>query len=308
MKKHLIIFNPMAGKGRARNLLPQLEQMLLGHQLDFELVQTEFVGHAIALSRKGAQAGYTTVVAAGGDGTVNEVINGLMQARNAGEGTPQMGVLATGRGNDFTSGMDIPATLEEACQVLAKNVTRAIDIGWVKGENFPDGRYFGNGIGLGFDAVVGFEAAKMPYMNGLSYVVAALKIILFYYNTPKLEIKIDDQVLRQQTLMFSIMNGRRLGGAFITGPRSVVDDGLFDLMHYGRMSRRQMIALMPKVMEGTQESHPAVRAMRGKKLTIRALEGTIPAHADGETICEAGHYMEIELLSRQINLICRNPA
>ncbi len=69
-----------------------------------------------------------------------------------------------------------------------------------------------------------------------------------------------------------------------------------------------MIALMPKVMEGTQEGHPAVRFLRGKKLTIRALEGTIPAHADGETICEAGHYMEIELLPRQIELICKGAA
>ena len=97
------------------------------------------------------------VVAAGGDGTLNEVLNGLMCASTSQDDRPALGTIPIGRDNDFSFGMDVPHDIEAVCQLLASGECRPIDVGLVKGGDYPEGRYFGNGVGIGFDAVVGFE-------------------------------------------------------------------------------------------------------------------------------------------------------
>ena len=140
------------------------------------MVLTENPGHAIQLAEEAGANGYDTVVAAGGDGTANEVINGLMNAANKGNLIADFAVLPVGRGNDFSYGMGVPQELRAACELLAEGKTRKIDIGFVKGGDYPEGRYFGNGIGIGFDTIVGFEAAKLPsFISGIpAYLIAAL--------------------------------------------------------------------------------------------------------------------------------------
>src|SRR3990172_5360976 len=194
-------------------------------------VRTEGPMHAPELSERGAADGYDVVVAVGGDGTANEVINGLMRAQEAAAGPiPAMGVLCVGRGNDFAFGAGIPIDLQEGCRALAAGRRTRIDIGRVAGGLFPDGRFFGNGVGVGFDAVVGFEALKMKRLHGFaSYVVAALKTIFLYFRAPLVRLEIDGQSHTQRALMVSIMNGRRMGGGFMMAPSGRNDDGLFDL-------------------------------------------------------------------------------
>jgi diacylglycerol kinase (ATP) len=125
------------------------------------------------------------VVAVGGDGTANEVLNGLVRARQAGCGSAALGLIPVGRGNDFAYGVGIGGGLEVAFQGLAGGQSRWIDVGLVVGGDYPHGRYFGNGVGIGFDAVVGFEALKLKRLHGFpSYIVAALKTIFLYFNAP----------------------------------------------------------------------------------------------------------------------------
>ena len=105
-----------------------------------------------------------------------------------------------------------------------------IDIGRVAGGLYPQGRYFGNGVGIGFDAVVGFVAQKKKRLTGFaSYIVAALKTIFLYYRAPLVRIEYDGQTLTLPSLMVSVMNGRRMGGGFMMAPQAQPDDGLFDL-------------------------------------------------------------------------------
>ena len=183
--------------------------------------------------------------------------------------------------------------------------TRRIDIGFVKGGDYPEGRYFGNGIGIGFDTVVGFESVKLPpYIHGTpAYLIAAIKTIFLYFNAPLLRVEIDGEVFEQPCLLVSVMNGKRMGGSFQFAPDSESDDGLLNLCIVRQVTRLQVLGLMPKVMSGTQAEHDAVRMLTGQNINIEALNGSLPVHADGETICEAGKTLEVSILKQQIELV-----
>jgi diacylglycerol kinase (ATP) len=306
LKRYCVIVNPTAGKGAAKKAIPAIEALLQSLEVDYDLVLTEYPGHAILLAEAAGSDGYETVIAVGGDGTANEVINGLMQATNGARVPANLAVLPVGRGNDFSYGMGIPQDLESACKLLVDGKTRKIDIGLVKGGDYPDGRYFGNGIGIGFDTVVGFEAAKLPsFISGIpAYLIAAVKTIFLYFNAPNIQLDIDGEIIEQPCLLVSVMNGRRMGGSFMFAPDSASDDGLLNLCIARQVTRWQVLGLFPKVMSGTQAAHPAIKMPVGKHIKIKALSGTLPVHADGETICVAGDQLDVEVLREQINLVC----
>ncbi|MEA3342479.1 MAG: diacylglycerol kinase family protein [Chloroflexota bacterium] len=308
MPKYKIIVNPTSGRGRGEESIPQIERMLSEHNLDFDLVRTERPWHAAELAQEAAATGYDIAVAAGGDGTANEVLNGLMQARQAGLTKCAMGILCVGRGNDFAYGMGIPADLEAGCRALAQNHRRMIDVGRVVGGLYPQGRYFGNGVGIGFDAVVGFEAVKMTWLTGFpSYIVAVLKTIFLYYQAPLAKIEYDGQAITQPFLMVSIMNGQRMGGGFFMAPGGKPDDGVFDLCIAREVSRTRIFGLIPHFLRGTQASQEPITMGQAQKVSVIAIEGVLPAHADGETLCIEGQRLDIELLPNQIEMIYLPP-
>ncbi len=304
MTKYRIIANPNAGHGKGAHAIPEIERELTRLGLDFDLVRTERVGHAISLARESALAGYDVIVAAGGDGTINEVLNGLMEARLAGKNPPALGVLCAGRGNDFAPCINIPEDLLDACQVLKDDHRRIIDIGRVKGGKFPQGRFFANNVGVGFDAIGTIEVAKLPEWGMLSFLIAILKTIFLFYKGPTVRLDYDDQTLTTSTLMLLTMNGKRMGTGFKMAPDSRPDDGLFDLVIVRQVSRRRIFSLIPHFMKGTQGSQPEVKTLRAAKVAITALTGALPAQSDGEIICVDGTRLDIELLPLQVEVVC----
>ncbi len=303
MPRYFVILNPVAGKGNGEHVKPQIEKRLTELGINYSLVETERIGHATVLAKQAALEGFDVVVAAGGDGTVNETINGLMELQTNGKRTPIMAVLPVGRGNDFAYSMGIPTELEASCRLLADDPQVKIDLGRVKSELFPDGLYFGNGVGVGFDAVVGFVAAKLPISGMLSYLVAALKTMFLYYNAPLIRLEMEDAVWEVNSLMLSVMNGRRLGGSFMLAPESSHNDGKFDIVVTQGMSRGQMLGVMGKIMKGTHASDPHVKTTRTGKIKVTALNGTLPGHADGVTLCEEGHEISVEILPEALTII-----
>jgi len=302
MTRHKIILNPVSGRGAGERSIPLIEQGLRENGVDFDLVRTERPWHAAELAQQACVEGYDVVVAAGGDGTSNEVLNGLMRARPSGR-VAAMGVLCVGRGNDFAFAVGVPGGIADGCRALAQGHRRAIDVGRVTGGWYPRGRYFGNGVGIGFDAVVGFVAARMKRLTGFaSYVVAALETIFLYYRAPLLRIEYDGETLTLPGLMVSTMNGRRMGGGFMMGPDASPDDGLFDLCIAEQVSRLRILGLIPKFMNGTQATHPAIKMARARRVTVTALRGALPAHGDGETLCTEGQALTMELEPRQIEI------
>lgn len=304
MAKYSLIVNPISGRGHSLQLLPLVENKLKEFGLDYSVMVTERPWHAAELAEQAAKDGSTVVVSVGGDGTANEVLNGLMAAKKGGKSVI-MGVIPVGRGNDFAFGAGAPLEWESACQALADGQTRCIDIGRVTGGLVPEGRFFGNGVGIGFDAVVGFEALKVRPLTGFAgYLVAALRTIFLFFKAPLVHIKADDREVEQNALMVSIMNGRRMGGGFMMAPQGIPDDGHFDICLAKQVSRIGIFGLLPMFMKGTQFGHPAISGFRTQKITITGLNGdSLPAHADGETINLEGKYLEIEILPHQMDVV-----
>ncbi len=229
--RYFVIVNPISGHGLGEKSIPQIESSLRESGLDFTLVRTEGVWHAAKLAEGAVRDGYDVVVCASGDGTVNECINGIMRAKKAGHNNVTFGVLGIGTGNDFAGGTGIPTNLNDGLKSLKENKRKKIDVGFVKGGDYPEGRYFGNGIGVGFDAAVGNEAVKVRWTRGLpAYLIGVVKTVFLYYNPPQVEIILDDEeTIKQVSLMISVMNGKRMGGGFKMTPESKPDDGYFDL-------------------------------------------------------------------------------
>ncbi len=305
MSRYLIILNPIAGKGTALRSLPRIRELLTQHELNFDITMTDYPGHGIEIARKAAEEEFDYVIAAGGDGTANEVLNGLMQNRAAGGFLPVMGIIPVGRGNDFAFGVNIPTALDEACALLSSLPRKWIDIGRVSGGDKPDGMYFGNGIGVGFDAVVGFIAARMKLTGMLSYLIAAFKTIFVYFKPPSVEIKYAEKSLTLPALMVSIMNGRRMGGGFMMAPSASTTDGMLNICMVREVPQLSMFRLVGKFMKGSHEADPAVSTATTDRITVTAKKGVLPVHADGNTVCEAGTEIMVELLPRALEIITR---
>jgi diacylglycerol kinase (ATP) len=302
--KYKIVVNPTSGGGNGKKMMPIVSNWLSEHNVDFDMQATEYPWHAALIAQQAFENGFDAVIAMGGDGTANEVLNGLIALKKGGYPNGKMGIMPVGRGNDFSFSMHMPQTYLEGCQAMLTPTIRTIDVGLVKGGLYPDGRYFGNGIGIGFDAVVGFQAVKYKKLGGFpSYILGMLETLSLYFKAPTLKIVMDDEPHEFSPLMVSIMNGRRMGGGFMMAPNSLSDDGKFDICLVNQMSRLATLMLVPKFFSGTQNEHPSVQYFHPSKIQVSTIKGTIPAHADGETICVKGDALDISILPKSLDII-----
>ncbi len=351
-----IIFNPTADHGKAIKHVSQIEAFLDRDNITYKLELTNSSGEAVALAREaairavkqqqnaasgidptsresfeynndgksGSEQGYIkSIVAAGGDGTVNEVINGLMQAKAAlglnGSGVgdkvefPLFGVVPVGRGNDFAYGARVPHDVEAACRLLHGDTRYLMDVGLVSGGLYPQGRYFGNGIGIGFDTLVGLEAAEVTWIPGfLGYVYGALKMLAVYPRAPYVRITFgpyvdvneDKKVIEVFSPQISIMNGRRMGGTFYMAPDGDTHDAKLDLcMAKGNLKRWQLLQAIGQYTRGSQSENPNVYIDKASHYEIEALEGGLVCHADGETICTNGKVLKVECIPHALQIM-----
>lgn len=301
----LFVINPIAGQGAGKQSISEIDNLARENLLNYKIITTEHPGHAIDLAKQAALNNFQFVIAVGGDGTSNEVLNGLMQAWQDGFRNTTMGIIGVGRGNDFAYGFRIPPGIQAGFDIIRKNNSHPMDVGLISGGDYPMGRYFGNGVGIGFDAVVGFEAAKLVHLHGfMNYIVAALRTIFLYFHAPTMRIEYNDNTLTQPALMVSIMNGRRMGGGFLMAPNAAPDDGHLDLCIASQVSRIGILTLIPKFIKGTQAASPKIKTGTASTIKITALDGSLPVHADGETICKEGKEVDIELIPHPLNILC----
>jgi YegS/Rv2252/BmrU family lipid kinase len=298
-----VILNPIAGKGKAITQRPKIEEYLSGKGQDFEICLTKGPGDALEIVKNCPPE--DVVVAAGGDGTCNEVVNGLLRRQKDPAEPPLFGLLPVGRGNDFSSSAGIPGSLEGALEILLQKKARPLDAGFVRGGFFPQGRYFINGIGIGFDAKVGFEAAKMKHVHSsLAYALGAVITIARYEPSPLLNIRYDDQEMTVPAAIVSIMNGRRMGGIFYMGPNAVLDDGALDICTIRHPATRlRLIQLVLRYPKGAQGECEETHMGRGSNFHLTAIEGGMAAHCDGETVCLDGKELIINCLPGALRLI-----
>ncbi|GHV79649.1 diacylglycerol kinase [Spirochaetia bacterium] len=302
--KLLVILNPIAGKGTALREFPKIDSFLRDKKEDYEIILTKGPGDAIEIVRNYPLNRDTAVVAAGGDGTCNEVVNGLLRRREPLDFPPLFGHLPIGRGNDFSSTAQIPGDLEKALELLIQRKTIPLDAGYVTGGYFPEGRYFVNGLGIGFDTKVGLEAAKMKRVHSaLSYAFGAIITMIRFDPSPRLEITYDDTSITLDAIIVSLMNGRRMGGSFIMGPRASLNDGALDICAATHRSRLQICKLILGYTKGTQEACGGVTMGRAVNFNLKALTGGMTAHCDGETVCLDGKELTINCRPGVLRLI-----
>lgn len=247
-----------------------------GH--DYEVRTTKHQGHAAELAIDAAAAGSSTVVAIGGDGTVNEVVNGLMSVEAAKR--PSLGVVAAGSGADFARTFDLP---EHTGATLAGVVgpTTPIDIGLME---FPDGRrhHFVNIANVGLAAATVERAERMPRRLGKARYVVALWPVLATYSKCRISVTVDDSEHSAVAHNLLVANGRFAGGGMRFSPHSDPSDGIFDAqMNVG--PKRQAVTLVPRIFKGTHLPNDRILQLAGQRFAVDA-ERTLTVEADGELI------------------------
>lgn len=289
----LVIANPAARHGEGGRRLPILRRTLEELGVPHEVAVTTGPEDAISLAREGAELEYEVVVAAGGDGTMHEVANGLLLS---GGSKTLMGCVPLGNGNDFCHALGIPQAIEEACRLLVERPVRSIDVGQV------GSRFFINTLGAGFDAQGAIESRKIPWLRGVPLYLLAVFRSLRAYEIPTITVTYDGDTLTQPMTMIVLCNGPREGGGFLVAPDAEVDDGVFDVVLARGLSRLGILRLLPEVMRGTHLDKEPVTLLRGQQLVLES-PSPFPVHADGEILHRETERLEIELLPRRLAVV-----
>jgi diacylglycerol kinase (ATP) len=273
-----LIFNAHAQRGRARETASAL-QAIVQHFPETEWVPTEHPSHATELAEQAAREGYQVVAALGGDGTAHEVINGLMKF--PADRRPLLGVVPIGSGNDFSVCVGVQSEIETAIQRVFTGTPRWIDLGLVS-DGSGRSEYFGNALGIGFDANVTFHSYQSTRLQGFSmYLWAVIQTIILNHDAPRMKITIDGEAIDQEVMMLVFCNGPREGGGFIVAPNARPDDGVLDYAMIRKVSRPMMFRLIPEVMKGTHGRFPSVRLGTFRDLELQS-DRPITIHIDGE--------------------------
>ncbi len=299
----LLIINPNASKGKGRKKAKRIKDIFALHGRQCAVAYTSGRGHAEKLAKSGVESGIRTIVAAGGDGTVNEVINGIMKAR--GHENVAMGIIPVGRGNDFAWIAGIPNNLEKAIDIILSNEPKLTDVGHAKGTDRERGVYFLNGMGFGFEPMVNFLAQDYRHLNGMASYIAAFIHMLF--NPPKgyrMHVKIDDEEFDLVSQQFSCNNGRRMGSSFLMTPLALIDDGYLDYMYTKKLFKgfgliKMAIRFLRGAMVTDKENFSYGKA---KRVEITSDRDLIVSHVDGEEFSRKGKHFVMEILPSAIKL------
>ena len=282
--KTKLILNPMADMGAAWRAANDLRSIVAQFdQVDWS--GTVYPTHATELARQAGLDGYDLVIAMGGDGTVHEVINGLMQVP-AGQ-RPTLGVVPLGSGNDFAWANGLPQEADRALQHALTAPASAVDIGLMIDEN---GRreYFDNTVGIGFDAVVTIRSHKLPVLRGfVMYLTAVIQTILLNHDPVLMKFTGEGQTWEESALMFAVCDGAREGGGFLIAPGAKNDDGLLNYVLVKKCDRLTMFRLVPEFMRGTHARFPQVSLGTCRNFSLSA-DRPMYIHADGEVFSSFG--------------------
>ena len=249
-----------------------------------ETLLSERPGHAIELAEQAARGGASLVVAVGGDGTLNETVNGLVRAGRDAE----LATIPLGTGMDFGRTYGIPSKFDDAVRVAATGDPRAFDLGRVAYREWSgaDGeRYFANVGSVGMSAAVARRANGMSKaLGGRATFFYALTRVFFEWENTIVQVHLDDGTHREGRMHDVVVaNGQYHGGAMWLAPQAAPDDGLFDVVLIGDVTKRDFLTTAPKIYRGTYLAHPKVELLRSRSVTVEAPEH-LPIELDGEQV------------------------
>jgi len=279
----VFLVNPASDNGATGKRWPALAHRAAVLGLTGETLLSERPGHIVELAEQAARNGAELVVAVGGDGTLNETVNGLMRA-----GTPtELAVVAIGTGMDFVRTYGIPTRFDDAVRTVLTGRTRTIDVGRVSYRTWAGDaaeRYVCNVGSVGMSAAVARRANGMSKMlGGRATFFYALVRVFFEWQNTVVEVALDGERRSARMHDVIIANGRYHGGAMLLAPDAQPDDGLFDVLTIGDVTKLDFITTAPKLYRGTHLSHPKIDLVRARVVEVDARE-RLPIELDGEQV------------------------
>jgi diacylglycerol kinase (ATP) len=293
-----ILLNPYANRWAAKAKAPEIELACQAADLDFELSTIPAPGKGGMEARKALDDGFDAVVAAGGDGTVSEVVNGLIIA--AGDSpTAPMGVLPLGTGNDFSDMSSLPRDLIEATRIISKGHTVQVDAGRVTADNQV--HFFDNNCALAMEPMVTIEHIRMTRTSGnIRYVIALFKALV-KLKAWQMELHWEQGDYTGSAFLLSICNSPRTGGLFPMAPGASMNDGLLDFVFVPEVSKFVVVTLLAKLFRGRHINDSRVTHAQTPYLDVKC-EPASPIHADGEIITEGARHIEYQIMPGKITL------
>jgi diacylglycerol kinase (ATP) len=290
-----IILNPVAGRGHAKSTLGRIIKSLRERKITFELELTKGPAHAKDIAARMSKYS-ETIVAAGGDGTVNEVVSGIVGKRTA------IAILSIGSGNDYSKVIGVSKKMDQVIDAIINNKRKLMDLGkvvyWDQNGNKKE-RYFVNTLGMGLDAEIAKETKRIKYLRGLPlYLLAALKAIKKHHPN-NYKITEDKKTKDAQAFLICAGNGCFEGGGFKLLPDARPNDRLLDVCMLGVMPIHKAIKIVPKLINGTHETLQEVSIWKTKRLKIKAKNPFI-LHGDGEIFEENVVEVDINMAQSKI--------
>ena len=283
--KVALIANPRAGRCRSARVAPVAADLLQRGGWQVDLQTTSGVGHATELARDAAAAGYDLVVGVGGDGTLSELVNGLV-----GTEVP-CGLVPCGTGNDFARFVGISQRTESAVEQLLSGCPRVVDLGLLRQPSM----YFVNIVGVGFDAAVAERInRRRRFTGGLTAYLPAILAEVAANSFVSAAVQIDGKRYEDELLLVAVANGNAYGSGFRIAPRAVCDDGLLDVVLVRRTGRLDVLYSLALAYGGWHEKHPKVEMLRATEVKIEA-DRPAPATVDGDILAYTP--LEIEVSS-----------
>jgi YegS/Rv2252/BmrU family lipid kinase len=262
--KILVIYNPHAGNGRAKRLLPAIKRHLADKTIDADIVTTDGRGHAVSLAEQSGLADYDAVVASGGDGTLFEVLNGYV--RNTAERKPPLGLIPNGTGNAFMKELGLrKSDWRQAVDIVAAGRTRTLDIGRLQAQGQT--WHFLNIVGMGFVAEVATAAVPLKKLGNAAYTAATL-LKLPRMRSQQITLDIDGETIVRRGVFVEVANSRYTGTTFLIAPRAMLDDGLLDVVLLKHISRTGLLRVFNTIYDGSHVHHPAVEYFQARSIQV----------------------------------------
>lgn len=299
------IVNPISGGGKGFANWPSYESTLRSNGINFEFALTKGRLHAMELAARAIENGCRHIVAVGGDGTANEVVNGIMKQRACPPEEVTFALLPIGTGNDLIKQHRIPKDFQRWLDYFKNGKTTLQDVGWLS--YFRDGnftkRFFINVAGVAYDAFVAkkAEAAGARISNKFFYLLLIFRC-LFQYRLPLVHVRFDDQELTQRLYTVNVGICKYSGGGFQLVPHAIPNDGKLAMMIARKLTKLEVMLLTPLFYTGKINWHPAISFHTVEKITVESKDGqSVLVEADGEFLGEAP--VEFGVIKRTLRIL-----
>jgi YegS/Rv2252/BmrU family lipid kinase len=285
--KWFAVVNPSSGGGKSRRKLPHIFQLLRSGSIPFCAAMTEGRAHAMSLTQDALRAGYRRFLCIGGDGTMNEIINGIFSQNEISPLECSFSMLAVGMGRDWIKTVGIPHTMDDAVRAIRRGKTLLQDIGAVTyfQEDQKRKRYFANVAGIGYDAFVTQSAntLKEHGRSGTIPYLMSLFACLVRYQHRRVHLKVDTKKREADVFSMNVGICRYSGGGMKQVPDAIPDDGLFDVTFIKDVTKLDVLRNVKNLYDGSFIKHPKIETFRGKEITIHSCP-RIALEVDGESL------------------------